>query len=389
MATNVELVDPAVAAGDKVPTITKTKKLLEFLDVELTERCNQHCRHCYIRLLAGDRAAISGEMNTAFVCKILKEAVTLGCSKIRFTGGEPLVRHDFPEIYDFAHDLGLGVSVATNATLISDDIADLWVRKKPTGLSVSVYGWNQPSFEWVTQTPGSFRRFLAGVERVKKRGLQFLLRYPPLRPLVQNSDKIRVLAQGVGASYPVPYAWELTLHARHNNQASKQLKALRLDPEEAARERLKEPGVVENDLKVLQNGASAKRDNRLFWCPAAYKRPTVNAYGQLQVCLQVRHPNTLYNLHSGSLYEGLTKFFPRFRKMHIIDSVYLNRCSRCLLRPICPLCPAISWMEYGTLTTPADYYCEITHAEARLLGLLNDGEKGWEIESLHNPKARC
>lgn len=375
-----------VAAEDKVPTIAK--KLLEFLDVELTERCNQQCRHCYIRLLSGNRAAISREMDTAFVCRILKEAATLGCSKIRFTGGEPLARHDFPEIYDFAHDLGLGVSVATNATLVTDDIADLWVRKKPTGLSVSVYGWDQLSFEWVTQTRDSFKRFIIGVKRIQKRGLQFLLRYPPLRLLVQNSDKIRILAQELGASYPVPYAWELTLHARHNDQVSKQLKALRLDPEEAARERLKEPGVVENDLRVLQNGTTAKQDNRLFWCPAAYKRPTVNAYGQLQVCLQVRHSNTLYDLRIGSLHEGLTDFFPHFRKMRIVDTAYLDRCGRCLLRSICPQCPAISWMEHGNLTTPADYYCEIAHAEARILGLLHDGEKGWEIESLHSSQAR-
>jgi len=365
------------------------EELLELLDIELTERCNQNCGHCYIRLSFGDRAAISREMDTAFVCKILKEAVTLGCSKVRFTGGEPLARQDFREIYEYAYDLGLGVSIATNATLITDDIADIWARKRLTDLGITIYGWDQSSFELTTQTQGSFQRFLVGVRRIQERGLQFRLRYPPLRPLVQNSDKIRDLAQRLGASFLVPYTWELTSHAYHDNRISRRLKSLRIDPEEAAQERLKGPNIAENDLSTLRNGADKKCGNKLFCCPAAYRRPTINAYGQLQVCLLVRHPNTLYDLRIGSLREGLTQFFPHFRKMRIVDTAYLDRCGRCLLRPICLQCPGVSWMEHGNLTTPAEYYCKVVHAEARLLGLLKDGEKGWEIKSLHNSEARC
>ena len=377
--TSVQSAAPVAVAEDKAPITAE--KLLDFLDFELTERCNQDCRHCYIRLSCDDRVATSREMDKVLIYRILKEAADLGCSKVRFTGGEPLVRQDFPEIYEFAYDIGLEASIATNATLITDDIAYLWARKKPSCLSISIYGWDKSSYEWVTRIPGSFRRFLTGIRRIKNRELQFLLRYPPLRPLAQNSGKIRALAKELGASFPVPYAWELTLHATHDDVVSSRLKDLRLDPEEAARERLKQPGVAEDDLNALH----VKRDTRLFWCPAARKRPTVNAYAQLQVCLQVRHPSTLYDLRSGSLREGLTLFFPQFRKMQIVDPIYLNRCGRCLLRPICPLCPAISWMEHGTLTTPADYYCEITHAEARLLGILKDGEKGWQVRTPLNP----
>ena len=64
--------------------------------------------------------------------------------------------------------------------------------------------------------------------------------------------------------------------------------------------------------------------------------------------------------------------------MRIVNPEYLTRCARCILRPACPQCPACSWMEHGDLDTPSAYSCDVMHAEARLLGVLKEGNKGWE-----------
>ncbi|MBM3314013.1 radical SAM protein, partial [candidate division WOR-3 bacterium] len=80
--------------------------LLGSLDIELTERCNNDCIHCCINLLEGDRAARDREMTTEQVKLVLTEAATLGCLSVRFTGGEPLLREDFEELYLFARRQG-------------------------------------------------------------------------------------------------------------------------------------------------------------------------------------------------------------------------------------------------------------------------------------------
>ena len=77
------------------------------LDIELTERCDNDCIHCCINLPAGDAAARAREMTTAQVEDVLRQAADLGCLQVRFTGGEPLLRPDFEELYLFARRLGL------------------------------------------------------------------------------------------------------------------------------------------------------------------------------------------------------------------------------------------------------------------------------------------
>ena len=357
-------------------------QLLDFLDIELTERCNHHCIHCYIRRSADDRRARIEEIDFALICSVVRQATELGCTKVRFTGGEPLIRPDFGSIYSYAYDLGLSVSVATNATLITPKLLDVFATCPPSCLSVSIYGWDAHSYEAVTRSLGSFTRFLHAVARLRDAELPVLLRYPPLRHLVANSERIRDLAEKLGASYPVPYSWELTLNAWHQRPANRRLSALRLSPKEAAVERLKEPGVAQQHREKLLRAQSRSKNCDLFGCPAARLRPTVNAYGQLQVCLQVRHPDTLYDLRTGTLSHAVTEFFPKLRKWRNTDSQFTARCRQCLLRPICGQCPAIAWMAHGTLGTPSQYYCDVTHEEARLLGLIGDAEMGWELASL-------
>src|SRR5512137_1301434 len=82
-----------------------SSSLLGHLDIELTERCNNACIHCYINQPEHDAGARSREMNTAFIKEILQQSADLGCLTIRFTGGEPLLRNDFTELYFFARRL--------------------------------------------------------------------------------------------------------------------------------------------------------------------------------------------------------------------------------------------------------------------------------------------
>ena len=104
---------------------------LTMLDMELTERWDNNCIHCYINLPADDVAAKEKELSTSEVKGILEEAASLGCLTVRFTGGEPLLREDFEEIYVFTRKLGLKVLLFTSATLITPEVAQLLARIPP------------------------------------------------------------------------------------------------------------------------------------------------------------------------------------------------------------------------------------------------------------------
>ncbi len=76
---------------------------------------------------------------------------------------------------------------------------------------------------------------------------------------------------------------------------------------------------------------------------------------------------------------ALTEVFPRLRETKATNPDYLKRCAVCFLKGLCEQCPAKSWMEHGTLDTPVEYLCQVAHAQARFLGLVQENENAWEL----------
>jgi MoaA/NifB/PqqE/SkfB family radical SAM enzyme len=109
----------------------KNKRIPLSFDLEITARCNLNCRHCYINLPAGDKDARAQELGAAEIMDIARQAVDMGALWCLITGGEPLLRHDFAEIYTGLKRMGLLVSVFTNATLISHEHIRLFQTYPP------------------------------------------------------------------------------------------------------------------------------------------------------------------------------------------------------------------------------------------------------------------
>ena len=143
--------------GPNVNIWKNKRPLLTHLDVELTERCNNNCIHCYINRSADDVNAKEKELNTEEIKRILREAAALGCLSVRFSGGEPLLREDFCELYVFARKLGLKVILFTNATLITPHIAELFNKIPPLKrIEVSLYGMMKEVVRSRCQNAGVF-----------------------------------------------------------------------------------------------------------------------------------------------------------------------------------------------------------------------------------------
>ncbi len=85
------------------------------MDLALTYRCNNDCAHCY-----NARERDFPELDTATWKKILDTLWTLGIPHIVFTGGEPTLREDLPELIAYAESLGQITGLNTNARRLSD-----------------------------------------------------------------------------------------------------------------------------------------------------------------------------------------------------------------------------------------------------------------------------
>jgi radical SAM protein with 4Fe4S-binding SPASM domain len=353
---------------------------LEHIDIELTERCNNDCLHCYINRPAGEAKARDREMSAVRIGGILAEAASLGCLSVRFTGGEPLLRDDFEEIYLAARKLGLKAVVFTNATLVSSRLADLLARVPPLEpLEVTLYGMTRETYETFSRAPGSFDAAMAGIGLLRERKVPFVVKGAFLPASGGDLAAFEKWAKASpGMDRPPSVTAFYVLRARGDPAKNKNIARARPDPERGADIQMRNAGEYVRGLKTFLTRCSGKMDDRLFTCGAGVASCAVDAYGILQPCLLVRHPETVYDLSAGSLKEALENFFSAVRRRKAAHPRYLATCARCPLRGFCEQCPGRAWMESGTLDTPAAYFCEAAHVQARRLGLLAVGEMAWE-----------
>jgi radical SAM protein with 4Fe4S-binding SPASM domain len=366
---------------DKFNLWPRASPLLGRLDVELTERCNNNCIHCCINLPEGDQSALEKELDAAAVKRILKEAASLGVLEVRFTGGEPLLRPDFEELYLFARRLGLKVLLFTNGRLINSRLADLFARIPPlVPMEISVYGMQSGSYEAVSRVEGSFDEFHRGVELLRERKVPFVVKSVMLSPNRHET----IIFESWAAELPWmdgPPGYAIFLDKRNrkdNPKKDSQIQALRLSPEEALEIKIRDPQQYRKVMSEFSRKFLGPPGDKLFSCGAG-NACCVDAYGYLQPCLSLRAPELTYDLRNGSLREALTGFFPRLRDMRATNTQYLERCARCFLKSLCEQCPAKSWSETGQLDTPIELLCLSAHAEARWLGLIGPLERAWEV----------
>jgi radical SAM protein with 4Fe4S-binding SPASM domain len=363
------------------PLWTDQGPLLGSLDIELTERCNNDCIHCAINLPQGDEETRRRELSTSQIKSILTEAASLGALSVRFTGGEPLLREDFAELYIFARRLGLKVLIFTNARLINPDLAYLWAHIPPLEkIEVSVYGMTRSSYEAVSRIRGSFDEFRKGVGLLLQQRIPFIVKSALLPPNEQEVETFETWAASIPwMNIPPAYALFFELRGRRDSLTKNRLiQQLRLTPDKGLAFLTRHGETYRKEMREFCGKFIDPPGDRLFACGAG-QAPCVDAYGSLQPCMPLRHPDMVYDLGKGSLREALTDFFPQKRDARATNLEYLAHCARCILKGLCEQCPARSWAEHGTLDTPVEYLCQVAHAQAYHLGLLQEGEYGWEV----------
>ena len=367
--------------SQKVPLWEKTKPLLMELDFELTERCNNNCLHCCINLPADDSTAKKRELSTEAIKGILHEAVSLGCLTVRFTGGEPLLREDFEELYLCARRLGLKVLLFTNATLMTPPLAELLSRIPPLEkMEITVYGMHKRSYEAITRTPGSFDAAWRGINLLLDKKIPFVVKGVLLPASRGDIPEFENWASRIPSmDGPPSYSMFFDLRCRREEKRNDSIRKIRTAPEEGVKFLARRKATHLKEMKRFCSGFMGPTGDNLFTCGAGMRGACVDSYGNLQLCMDLRHPDTLYDLKKGSLKQAMSSFFPAVRERRATHPEYLSRCARCFLKGLCEQCPGKSWAEHGTLDTPVEYFCEIAHAQARQLGLLEDKEKGWEV----------
>lgn len=336
-------------------------------ELELTARCDNDCAHCYINLPADDAAARARELTAAEIDGLARQAAALGSLWCLVTGGEPLLRPDFEEIYLALKRRGLLVSVFTNACLVDDRIAGLFQRYPPRDLEVTVYGVSRATYEAVTRVPGSFDRFVAGLGRLEQAGIKPRLKAMALR---SNRHELRQIAAFCRSHTKDYFRFDPQLHLRYDRDPvrNREIDAERLSPAEVVAveraDRQRHRALRRNCDRLLPRRYGARE---LFFCRAGLDSFTIGWDGSFKLCGALTDPACTRDLRNGTLQQAWTQFAPAVRNKRPRNGRFRNACGVCGLINLCLWCPAHAYLETGTRDQPVAVFCRMATARQRLI----------------------
>lgn len=321
--------------------------------MELTLRCNVRCKHCYI-LYPG---ATDNEMTTDQVKFVLKKLADNGVVFLLLTGGEIFTRPDFKEIYLFAKECGLILSLYTNATLIDEAVIELLTEYPPRTIEVTIYGHTEETYEAVTGVKGSFKRFRRGVQLMIDADLPVALKTVALKTNVHEFYDIKkwVVDQGLEFRYDAGMHPKLDHDESPLNERISPQKMVELEKSEYA-------NAQEKYLKKIHEvmGYQPKKD--MFVCGMGIRTFHVDPRGNLHSCMIWRQ--NPYNLLERELDENWRKHVTAIREQKNED----GPCTACSNRPTCGRCPAQSFLEMKDPTKNIPWHCEVSQERKKVYG---------------------
>jgi sulfatase maturation enzyme AslB (radical SAM superfamily) len=336
-------------------------------NIDLTYRCNCNCRHCWLRMPANDPAE-KGELSFDELSRIVGEARALGCRRWSISGGEPMLRPDFVEIFDMITRRSLSYSLNTNGTLITPAIAGLLKRRGAK--MVALYGATAEIHDRITRTPGSFAATMQGFAYLREAKTGFIVQLIPMRDNYHEFDAMTRLARSLSPVYRVGAPW-LYLSACRSAVRNREISRQRLNPADAIH--LDPPDATDDDEPMtpikrddkpparFQPGA----DYRLFAaCIDGCRDFHIDPYGGMTFCCFVKDPALRYDLRNGSFREAWDEFIPSLADKVQGGPEYKEECGRCDKREDCRWCPAYGYLEHGRYSAKVSYLCDLAD-EAR------------------------
>ena len=326
-------------------------------EFELTYKCGLHCSHCYTDCY-NTPGHIKRELTTGQIRSILDKLHQAGVIWLCLTGGDPLTRKDFLEIYSYAKDKGFIVTIFTNACSLSAEIADHLRKSPPFAIEITLNSVNKNGYERIARAKGSFAKAMNGIRLMIRGKLPLKIKTQVTRENLGELPEIKNFVEGMGLSFrPTPI-----LQARLDKGLNPC--SLRIEPREfiALGKRLSgqdETLPVDDCLPKPERergpAAARRRNTRLFSCAIADGDGLrIDPCGYLVPCNCIREPKI--DVSRGGIKEAQAAILAWVRSRVYTTA---SKCRTCRKRDVCYRCPGKSLLEKGNLEAEIGWFCEL------------------------------
>lgn len=346
--------------GDKLIEKAKVNRYSISGQLEITSRCNLKCRMCYVCKPLNDIKTLSLEHSGKEWIKLSEEMRDAGVLYLLLTGGEVFLHRDFKEIYKEINMMGFNVTIYSNATMITPEIAKWLGRIPPSKIAITIYGASPDTYSDVCGCREGYDRVVHGIDLLQNEGITLKLRTTVIKKNIDDFYKLVEFAQKKN----IPFEASNYISPRRDGCLALQQEE-RLSPEELAQfdmelskyKNIKDDKSNKNKTVVSKNKNSIDINNASqvskgpFTCTAGSCSFWVTWDGKMTPCSIVDSPAS-FPFKNGfeSAWNDLKKqcdFLPSCKE-----------CSECIIKDYCIQCPARLKNETGFYDKPATYLCK-------------------------------
>ncbi len=330
---------------------------------ELTFKCALHCQHCYSDCY-NRPGLIKKELNTREIKATIDKLYSLGVIWLCFTGGDPLERKDFLEIYAYAKEKGFIVTVFTNGYSMTREIADYLAKNPPFVVEITVNAASEFTYKAITGIANSFKKTVSGLNLLQKKRIPLKVKTMATRLNYRELPKIKKFLNSRGIEFsPSPL-----IHARLDGEKTPCL--IRLTAQQIANlyqfldgKRAKKNTPAESTSRLLNEPLKVRR-KLIFPCAAGGSDGiNIDPQGNMFVCCCLRKPSI--NFLRSSREKIKKTLFSEFSKLSRQEFKTDSKCATCALFKICWGCPGKKFLETGNLEDPVDYFCSAAEVIAK------------------------
>lgn len=305
-------------------------------EIELTHRCPLGCKHCY---LASETPLKNEELTTNQIKNFISELAKLGGLFLTFTGGEPFLRDDFEEIFDYARKEMFAVSILTSGINYDSDKLKRIADKVPDSVQVSIHGYDEKTHDYFTGVKGSFTSAIKTLETLKDLNVQVLAAVSVHKMNFDYADKIFAMLKSKNIEYNI----NLNMLPQISHRKTSDLQLGKEEISYIATKYLKR--------KHFRN-AGLKHDD--FICSAGRSTLALDPYGNIFPCVLLRE-------NSGSIKKSPlaetwndSDILNNIRNLRFRD---LKDCPDCQLSSSCNRCSGLAFLSGFKITNHSKLDC--------------------------------